>query len=281
MNQNKSVSSNGGNDSPEPIRIVMVQDVFQVGDIKFNADKIIDAAIRESQRGADLVVFPELALVGYPPEDLLLRKGFIRQAEAECERIIRTLEQGIGDTGIIFGLPVAHDDSIYNAAIYIVNGEIKQTYFKQSLPNYAVFDELRYFKAGNASAVIDVKGFSIGLLICEDVWQAASVEQTVQDGAQLVLVINASPFHIDKHDERIDVLKRSVTRFNKPVIYLNMCGGQDELVFDGDSLVMNRQAQLIARARLFEADTVEVLFDGNDVTSSHPPAEEMSGEAVI
>ena len=265
---------------PVPITIVMVQDVFQVGDIKNNADKIIAASILASQQGADLVVFPELALVGYPPEDLLHRQGFLRQTKNECLRIQQRLQDSIGDTGVIFGLSYEHAGELYNAALYLNLGVIRKFCFKQSLPNYSVFDELRYFSSGRESSVIDVKGHKIGLLICEDVWQANCVKQSKDNGAQALIVINASPFHINKHAERIEILQVHARQFELPIMYLNMTGGQDELVFDGDSLAVNRQAELVARARLFEADKIEVVFDGYDISSQHLLVSEETSEAI-
>ncbi len=280
MNQDKSVAPANRN-NPSSIKIVMVQDVFQVGDIKNNADKIIAASMRASQQGADLVVFPELALVGYPPEDLLYRQGFLQQTKHESLRIRQSLKESIGDTGVIFGLPYEHAGNLYNAALYLSDGIIKQFCFKQSLPNYSVFDEVRYFAAGHESAVIDVKGYSIGILICEDVWQADCVQQSKDNGAQAIIVLNASPFHISKHAERVEILQAHASRFDLPIMYLNMTGGQDELVFDGDSLAVNRQAELVARAKRFETDPVEIMFDGDDISSQHPFAAEESGEAII
>ena len=263
------------------INIVMVQDVFQVGDIKNNADKIIDASIKASQQGADLVVFPELALVGYPPEDLLHRQGFLRQTTHESLRIQQSLKESIGDTGVVFGLPYEHAGNLYNAALYLSHGIVRQFCFKQSLPNYSVFDEVRYFVAGHESAVIDVKGHKIGLLICEDVWQASCVKQSKDNGAQAIIVLNASPFHIDKHAERVAILQDHALRFDIPIMYLNMTGGQDELVFDGDSLAVNRRAELVARAKRFEEDRVDIVFDGNDITSQHLLEADVSGKAII
>lgn len=265
---------------PAPINIVMVQDVFQVGDIKNNADKIIEASIRASQQGADLVVFPELALVGYPPEDLLHRQGFLRQTKNESLRIQQHLKTCIGDTGVVFGLPYEHAGKLYNAALYLNRGVIRKFCFKQSLPNYSVFDEVRYFSAGDESSVIDVKGHKIGLLICEDVWQSSCVKQSKNNGAKAIIVINASPFHINKHVERVEILQNHAKQFDIPIMYLNMTGGQDELVFDGDSLAVNRQAELVARARLFETDRIEVLFDGYDITSQHMVVSEENSEAT-
>jgi NAD+ synthase (glutamine-hydrolysing) len=258
----------------------MVQEVFQVGDIKNNADKIIDASIKASQKGADLVVFPELALVGYPPEDLLFRRGFLDQVKRECLRIQHRLQDTIGDCGVVFGLPYEHAGRLYNAALYLNNGVIKQFCFKQSLPNYSVFDEVRYFSAGHESAVIEVKGHTIGLLICEDVWQPEIVKRSKANGAQAIIAINASPFHINKHAERIEVLSDHAKQFDIPILYLNMTGGQDELVFDGDSLAVNRRAEVVVRARLFEKDEIEIVFDGQDITSDHALFPEQSSEAV-
>lgn len=279
MSQVKTVAPADKNTSV-PVKIVMVQDVFQVGDIKKNADKIISASIAASQQGADLVVFPELALVGYPPEDLLYRQGFINQAKKQCLRIQQTLSEAANDTTVVFGLPVEQQGKVYNAAVCLLHGEVQHTYFKRSLPNYSVFDELRYFTAGHESGVITVKGYKLGLLICEDVWQQSIVEQAKEAGAQALIVLNASPFHINKHDERVSVLQDNARQFQIPALYLNMTGGQDELVFDGDSLVVNRQAELIARASVFEADTLVLNFDGNDISCQQPDLHQPEAKAI-
>ena len=264
-----------------PINIVMVQEVFQVGDIKRNADKIIEQSIIASQQGADLVVFPELALVGYPPEDLLHRQGFLKQSQNECLRIQQKLEKCIADTGVVFGLPYEHAGELYNAALYLNQGVIRKFCFKQSLPNYSVFDEVRYFSAGSESSIIELKGHRIGLLICEDVWQASCVKQSKDNGAQAIIVLNASPFHINKYAERMAILQNHAAQFDIPIMYLNMVGGQDELVFDGDSLVINRHAELLARASLFESDKLEIVFDGNDISCQHGRVAEETAEATI
>ena len=279
MSQVKTARS-ASKETSLPLNIVMVQDVFQVGDIKSNAQEIIDISIEASHQGADLVVFPELALVGYPPEDLLHRQGFLDQTSHENLRIQHSLKESIGDTGVVFGMPYQHAGNLYNAALYLRNGIVRQFCFKQSLPNYSVFDEVRYFVAGHESAVIDVKGHKIGLLICEDVWQSACVEQSKNNGAQAIIVLNASPFHINKHADRVEILQHHAQQFDIPIMYLNMTGGQDELVFDGDSLAVNRQAELVARGKRFEKDRLVIHFDGNDITSQHPDVEEVSSEAI-
>ena len=267
---NRSVSS-----------IVLIQDFFQVGDIQANARKIIDMTLAASAEGADLVVFPELALVGYPPEDLLHRRGFLQQSDRACQAIMQELKTTIGDTGLIFGLPIEEDGVLYNAAVYLQHGEIQQRYFKQSLPNYSVFDEKRYFSPGSAPAVIELKGHKIGILICEDVWQADIVEQVKREGARAIIAINASPFHIDKHHDRLAMLESNAKRFSIPLLYLNMVGGQDELVFDGDSLVMSARAGLVARAQRFNPGQLQIDFDGEDVSAENALAEELSTEATI
>ena len=279
MSQTETIEPSKVNISA-PIKIVMVQDVFQVGAIINNADRIISASITASRQGADLVVFPELALVGYPPEDLLFRQDFLQQTKVECLRIQQSLKDSIGETGIVFGLPIEQAGKLYNAAIYLHNGAIEQTYFKQSLPNYAVFDELRYFIAGHESAVIDVRGHKLGLLICEDVWQQTIVRKSKAAGAQAFIVLNASPFHVSKHVERIEVLQGNAKLFALPTLYLNMTGGQDELVFDGDSLAVNRLGEVIARGTVFEADLIEVSFDGKDIVTRQQKTPELSRDAM-
>ena len=282
-----------------PINIVMLQDSFQVGDIKNNADKIIEATLRHCQQGADLVVFPELALVGYPPEDLLHRRGFLTQVVSESNRIQQVLKQSSVKTRVVFGLPLENnaDDNkidgsksagcpyrntyLHNAAVYLVDGELEQTYFKQSLPNYSVFDEQRYFIAGDKNTVITIKGQKIALLVCEDIWQEEIIARSIHAGASAIIVLNASPFHINKHEERLAVLKQYADQFDAPIMYLNMTGGQDELIFDGDSLVMDRQGELVLRAKLFEADVIEVSLDGSDVTSQYIQNEDIDGDAAV
>lgn len=259
----------------------MVQEVFQVGDIKSNAEKIIAASIAASEKGADLVIFPELALVGYPPEDLLHRKGFLRQSEKASLTIQQRLKDRLGDCMVVYGLPMQHAGGLYNAAVCVQHGVIRNFYFKQALPNYSVFDEKRYFEAGHDTTVIELKGHRLGLLICEDVWQQELVDKAKQDGAEAIIVINASPFHVDKHSERIAVLQQSATRLASPMLYLNMIGGQDELVFDGDSLAFDASGDLVVRAALFEPDVVEIKLENGDISSTHLIDPLPSAEAVI
>lgn len=236
------------------LTIAMVQDNFLVGDIRGNADRIIHQAMAAAQKGADLAVFPELALVGYPPEDLLHRPGFIAQAEAELVRI----QQAVKNIDIVLGLPLKVDRHLYNAAVWLRQGEVIATYHKRELPNYSVFDEKRYFSAGSRAVVVELKGFHFGLAICEDAWEAEPLAEAKAAGAELALIINASPFHIGKYQDRVHALQQRATQNDMPVIYLNMVGGQDELVFDGESLVIDNKGDVLLRAAAFES-SIEYL----------------------
>jgi NAD+ synthase (glutamine-hydrolysing) len=231
-----------------PVRVAMVQDNFLVGDIKGNADKLIRLARDASNNGADLVIFPELALVGYPPEDLLHRPGFIAQTEIELKRI----QNETTDIDVLLGVPVLSEGQLYNAAVWLRKGECIASYYKQALPNYSVFDEVRYFSHGSEPVVVELNGVNFGLAICEDAWQKKPIADVKAAGAQVLLVINASPFHIDKYDERVRVLQQRAGENDFPIIYLNMVGGQDELVFDGESLVVDDKGEVLLRAAAFK-----------------------------
>ncbi|MFC1589745.1 NAD+ synthase [Pseudomonadota bacterium] len=241
------------------IKVAMVQDNFLVGDIKGNADKIIHLSQLAKTESADLVMFPELALVGYPPEDLLYRPGFIAQVEAELARIQSQLK----DVDVLLGLPEYVEQKCYNAAVWLRNGERIASYNKQALPNYSVFDEARYFTAGRQSTVVEFEGVKFGLAICEDVWEKQPLADAKTAGAEVMLVLNASPYHVGKHEERLDVLAQRGRENNMPILYLNMVGGQDELVFDGESLVINNEGNPVSRAPAFET-----FIDYVDVSAS-------------
>ena len=238
------------------VRVAMVQDNFLVGDIRANADKIIRLSLAARAEGADLVMFPELALVGYPPEDLLYRPGFIAQIDVELARIQSQLK----DIDVLLGVPERIEQQLYNTALWLRNGECIARYHKWVLPNYSVFDEMRYFMAGSQSTVVELHGVKFGLAICEDVWQQKPLAEAKSEGAEVMLVLNASPFHIGKYEERVDVLVQRSRENNVPILYLNTVGGQDELVFDGESLVIDEAGELISRAPAFESviDYVDV-----------------------
>jgi NAD+ synthase (glutamine-hydrolysing) len=243
------------------LKIAMAQLNFHVGDIVGNTKKIIETA--KSARfhlGADAIVFPELAITGYPPEDLLLRPRFLDLADNAIHEIKRSV-QGID---IILGFPKEVSDGLYNAVAVLRDGEIIAEYFKQKIPNYSVFDEKRYFLAGEESCVVDIQGVPVGLTICEDIWFPEPMEQSVKDGAKLIININASPFHLNKSKDRIDVLKKRVARNPVPVMYVNLIGGQDELVFDGESFVIDAKGNLTNRAPAFEEGVFIAEFKIDD-----------------
>jgi NAD+ synthase (glutamine-hydrolysing) len=233
----------------ETLRIVLGQINVTVGDIDGNVERIINAAkqARDELHG-QIVLFPELAITGYPPEDLLLRDDLYEHVLRGLEEIKRDV-RGID---ILVGYPDRNIDGIFNAAALIRDGETIATCFKQHLPNYSVFDEKRYFTAGIEACVVDVHGIRAGITICEDIWMPGPVKQAVDAGAQLILNINASPFHIYKLQERTTVLQQRINEVHVPVVYVNLVGGQDELVFDGASLAMNSNGKVMVSAPSFE-----------------------------
>jgi NAD+ synthase (glutamine-hydrolysing) len=236
------------------LRIALAQLDFLVGDIQGNAMRMVSAAEAARDRhGADCIVFPELALTGYPPEDLLMRPAL-------SQRVERAITYLCDKTGIdvIVGYPRPHGGLMYNAAALLRNGAVAATYHKQLLPNYSVFDEKRYFVAGAEPCVIDIKGLRIGLTICEDMWQAGPLEQSTRAGAQALININASPYHVGKRVEREAILRRRIESTGVPAMYLNTVGGQDELVFDGESFAMDAAGRVTHRAPAWEESIVNV-----------------------
>jgi len=227
------------------LNFVIAQLNLLVGDVAGNVSRISrTAAQARDELRADCVVFTELALTGYPPEDLLLRPALIEQVEHGLEELRRTV-RGID---LIVGHPWREGTQLYNAASLLRNGVTVATYHKQLLPNYSVFDEKRYFAPGVGPRVVDIKGVPVGLTICEDIWQPGPLNQTAEAGARLIVNINASPFNIDKRRDREAALRARVRETGVPVLYVNQVGGQDELIFDGASLVMNAQTEVTLRA---------------------------------
>ena len=239
------------------IKIILAQLNFLVGDIEGNADKILQACQQATQQQAQLIVFPELALTGYPPEDLLLRPELYIRCAVALQRIC----DSVADIDVVLGYPLQVDEAIYNVAGLIQQGRISAQYFKQTLPNYKVFDEKRYFTPGEASCVVRIAGIPMGLTICEDVWVDEPVSRAVQAGAKCIINLNASPFHIGKPSIRETVIREHVAQHGIPICYCNLIGGQDELVFDGQSFVMDGAGQLARRAAAFVEQLVEVELD--------------------
>jgi len=230
-----------------------------VGSFKRNTQQIIDAIEQAKKDKADVILFPELVLTGYPPEDLLFRPAFLKKVNDTLELISKEAK----DITVIIGAPLEKKGKLFNVACVMQEGKITQSYAKQHLPNYRVFDEKRYFKRGKKSCVIDIKGHKVGLLICEDIWMEAPTKSAKQAGAEIVLVLNASPFRSNKTSERLNMLKQRTAENDLPIVYANLVGGQDELIFDGESLVFDRAGQLIFQAPSFEAGvfTVDVPLD--------------------
>jgi NAD+ synthase (glutamine-hydrolysing) len=227
------------------LRIVMAQQDYLVGAIEANAGKIL-AACNEArdELAADVIVFPELALTGYPPEDLLLRPHFIGQVEAAVAHLCEAIT---GITAVI-GYPLQQDTLLYNVAGVIHDGGIAALYRKQHLPNYGVFDEKRYFTAGDAPCIVRVCDVPLAITICEDIWVQGPACQAAEAGAAILININASPFHTGKRDEREQMLAQRARNSNLPIVYVNLVGGQDELVFDGGSFVVGPDGMVTQHA---------------------------------
>jgi NAD+ synthase (glutamine-hydrolysing) len=241
----------------ESLTIALAQLNLLVGDVQGNASRVIDSARRaRGDLKADLVLYPELTLSGYPPEDLLFHRGFRRQIEAGLERVRGSL----GDTAVMVGFPEYTQAGIYNSAALISGGEIAAIHRKSELPNYKVFDEKRYFHSGSQPTVASVKGFKLGLLVCEDIWEPQAAQLARAAGAQLLLVINASPYEIHKQREREDKARERARDVGLPLAYVNLVGGQDELVFDGNSFVMDAAGKVVMRAPPFEEGTYACEF---------------------
>jgi NAD+ synthetase len=227
------------------LRIAVAQINCVVGDLDHNARLILDAARRAADQGAHLLLTPELALCGYPPEDLLLRPDFIRACTAGLARLAADAPSGLA---LLVGHPHAAGERLYNAASVIRGGRVESTYFKRRLPNYEVFDEERYFDEGTQPLVVDVAGVKVGVNICADVWEPGAPEAAAAAGAQVLAVLNASPWHLDKPGTREQVLAERVVSAGVPAVYCNLVGGQDELVFDGASFALDRLGRPVWRA---------------------------------
>ena len=233
----------------EPIKIQIAQFNAIVGDIESNAQKMLNLIHDAADLGAHLIVFPELALTGYPPEDLLFRDGFINQVNEQIDFLCKSAPSSIS---VLFGAPNKTNDSLFNSAYCIQKNKIIHIYNKQELPNYGVFDEKRYFSPGDESFVFECQKTKIGVLICEDQWVEGPISQLCQYNVDIVISINASPFQSEKHNERLEICKNYASTFDISFIYVNMVGGQDEVVFDGNSFVVNENGEITLQLPEFE-----------------------------
>ncbi|MCU0835787.1 MAG: NAD+ synthase [Chromatiaceae bacterium] len=254
------------------LRIVIAQLNLLVGDVAGNRDRVL-AAAREAQDrlGADLVIFPELTLTGYPPEDLLLRPELLQRVEAALADLCRERLR----CALVLGYPKAAMGGLFNVAGLIVDGELVAEYAKQQLPNYGVFDEKRYFRAGADPGVIDFKGVRLGLSVCEDIWEEGPTRLAAEAGAELLINLNASPFHMGKAPEREALVALRAREHGLPILYCNLVGGQDELVFDGGSFAVDAAGGLVCRAPFCEEALVAV-----DLDLSERPPRPLPGEVV-
>ena len=238
------------------LRIAFAQHNFLVGDIVKNTAKVRHLAQQAQVQDCDVVVFPELCLTGYPPEDLLLRSSLALRIEHALQSLT-----DIRDIVLVLGYPKRIDGQLFNMAGAWLNGECLVEYAKQKLPNYQVFDERRYFEHGTHAATFDYKGHRIGLNICEDIWHPEPVAQAKALGAGLLVCLNASPFHLNKQQQRLALVQHRAQANNLAIAYVNLVGGQDELVFDGGSVAVNSDGVVAYEAPLFEEQLAILDFD--------------------
>ena len=240
------------------ISIVLAQLDLAVGDISGNTKLIIDSCEKaKNQHNADLIIFPELSISGYPPEDLLLHSGFKRR----INDALNSIKDEVAGISALIGFPDYSDDSIYNACAVFRDKEEIVKYRKEALPNYSVFDEKRYFTSDEQPTVFELKGKKIGINICEDIWHKSAAMKAKESGAEIIIVINGSPYEKDGQSKRENIVKQRALQTDLPIVYLNMIGGQDELVFDGASFVMSKNGEIKYRATSFEESMDLFEFD--------------------
>ena len=262
------------------LRLILAQINTLVGDIPGNTAKVLDVARAAAAQGnIDAVVFPELTLTGYPPEDLLLRPSL----ELRIERALQTLLSANLPLALVLGYPRFKNGKLYNIAGVIENGKLVAEYSKQCLPNYQVFDEKRYFSPGDQPCLFTLKGIPIALSVCEDIWSAEPMAQAAGAGAKLMLNLNASPYHQGKQQEREAVVAQRACEGNMPVVYTNLVGGQDELVFDGGSIAVNASGHTCFRAPGFAEGqfVVQLAWDGQSVAIPQQPLAPMGDKLAV
>ena len=254
-----STASNDANTASQPqdsVTFALAQSHFLVGDITANAEKMRTLALQAREQGADVIIFPELGLLGYPPQDLLLRPSLSGRIKSALSSL-----SDIDDIVMIVGYPHVDHHGTFNSAAILHNGHQKGFYHKQILPNYGVFDERRYFDKGRNQVLFDYKGITIGLLICEDLWEKGPIADLKKQGADLIVSLNASPFEIEKQDNRKTMLAKRSRENNLPIIYLNAVGGQDDLVFDGGSMAVQADGSVAHEASRFMNQLMLATFD--------------------
>ena len=282
--------------SGDVLKVALAQVNLLVGDVQGNLARVVAESRLAGEQGADLVVFPELTLSGYPPEDLLFHRGLRAQVVDAVAALASTIAEGPKDgaalPAVIVGYPEyvgsASAPQLYNSAVLLRRDGPRANHRKNCLPNYRVFDEKRYFSAGDAATVFELRGFRVGLLVCEDIWEPEPAKAAKLAGAELLIVINASPFEQRKQQERERVLCSRISEVALPVVYVNLVGGQDELVFDGNSVVFDGAGELVLRARAFDTALalVEFVHDAQGravprAASAHAIEPELRAEASV
>jgi NAD+ synthase (glutamine-hydrolysing) len=266
----------------KPFRIALAQINTTVGDIAGNARKILDFTGQAKERGVRVVVFPELALTGYPPEDLLLRASFIEENLAAWRELAGSIS---GITAVVGFVDRGKDGRNYNAAGIASGGRVRGVYRKIHLPNYGVFDEVRYFRRGKEPLLFSAGGSKVGVTICEDIWvRGGPLPREAKAGARIVLNISSSPYHAGKWETRRALVAGHARRTGRPVAYCNLVGGQDELVFDGGSMVVSGSGELLARAGLFREELLVCDVDGEGeggAVAAFPGEEEEIFDALV
>lgn len=245
------------------LKLVLAQINATVGALAQNAEIIIKQTHNARQNGADVICFPELSLSGYPAEDLILNPSFVADCKVFLQQIVSAIP---ADICCVLGMPWQAQDKVFNSAVVIINNQVSDVYHKRILPNYSVFDERRVFSSGDTETVFSVKGVKLGIHICEDSWHL--MEQTTQalvgEHIDILLNLSASPYHTDKESQRVEVLSATADRIGAHMLYCNLVGGQDELVFDGGSLVISNQGELLKRAPVFSETLLFVTYDSHD-----------------
>jgi NAD+ synthase (glutamine-hydrolysing) len=258
------------------VRIAIGQLNTTVGDLAGNVGLMTDWAAHATEQGADIVVFPELAVTGYPPEDLVLRSEFVRENRQALEQLAAKTAAGCS---VITGFVDRSEDGLHNAAAVLREGTIEAVYHKAKLPNYGVFDERRYFVPGVQGRTVAAGGLTVGLSVCEDAWEPG-VPWTSYRGVPVIVNINGSPYHLGKTHERADVVSARARETGAWIVYVNAVGGQDELVFDGGSIVVSPDGEVVCRAAMFEEQMAIVELDASEVIAG-PDATWPSGAEQV
>ena len=242
------------------LRVVLAQQNYLVGDIEGNTQQIKEAVQKAAEKQADVLLCSELSITGYPPEDLLLRSSLDLRIQDALDDLLQFSSQ-YPSLHLVVGYPQRRDGLLFNMAGVIKQGELVLEYAKQHLPNYQVFDEKRYFHPGSETAVMEIQGVLVGINICEDIWQPGPTQAIADKGAQVLLNLNASPFHLDKPTHRQELLSDLAKAHKLSIAYLNQVGGQDELVFDGGSMLMNESGELAGQAPTYESGLYIADYD--------------------